>query len=196
MSVSTRGSTPGRRLSRQLPGSWPKLTTTPDVRLQPGERVGSLEVVPAPGHTPGHSAFLDTRDRSLIGGDTFTTIGSPRSPTTTTGASRWPRWRRGTAIRTLSWRAPCAPLTRPAGRRPRRRRPRARRGDGSCDHERWGLMGRSGYTTRGSSHSGGWSATTSGSPADTRPARQAHEDAHAVAVRPRRGARRPSAADR
>ncbi len=60
----------------KLAGSWPKLTTTPDVRLQPGDRVGSLEVVAAPGHTPGHSAFLDTRDRSLIAGDTFTTIGT------------------------------------------------------------------------------------------------------------------------
>jgi glyoxylase-like metal-dependent hydrolase (beta-lactamase superfamily II) len=62
----------------KLPGSWPKLKTTPDVRLQPGDRVGSLEVVAAPGHSPGHSAFLDTRDRSLIAGDTFTTIGGPQ----------------------------------------------------------------------------------------------------------------------
>jgi glyoxylase-like metal-dependent hydrolase (beta-lactamase superfamily II) len=60
----------------KLPGGWPTIKTTPDVRLQPGDRVGSLEVVAAPGHTPGHSAFIDTRDRSLIAGDTFTTIGS------------------------------------------------------------------------------------------------------------------------
>jgi glyoxylase-like metal-dependent hydrolase (beta-lactamase superfamily II) len=57
-------------------GSWPKLATVPDVRLQAGERVGSLEVVPSPGHTPGHVAFLDTRDRTLIAGDVFTTFGS------------------------------------------------------------------------------------------------------------------------
>jgi glyoxylase-like metal-dependent hydrolase (beta-lactamase superfamily II) len=57
-------------------GSWPKLSTVPDVRLAPGERVGSLEVVPSPGHTPGHVAFLDTRDRTLIAGDVFTTFGS------------------------------------------------------------------------------------------------------------------------
>ena len=62
----------------KLPGSWPKLTTTPDVRLKAGDRVGSLEVVAAPGHTPGHSAFLDKRDQSLIAGDTFTTIGGPQ----------------------------------------------------------------------------------------------------------------------
>jgi glyoxylase-like metal-dependent hydrolase (beta-lactamase superfamily II) len=56
-------------------GSWPKLRTTPDVRLAGGERIGSLEVVPTPGHTPGHVSFLDTRDRTVIVGDTFTSIG-------------------------------------------------------------------------------------------------------------------------
>jgi glyoxylase-like metal-dependent hydrolase (beta-lactamase superfamily II) len=60
----------------KLTGSWPKLQTVPDVRLAPGERVGSLEVVPSPGHTPGHVAFLDTRDRTLIAGDVFTSFGS------------------------------------------------------------------------------------------------------------------------
>ncbi|MBV8563768.1 MAG: MBL fold metallo-hydrolase, partial [Actinobacteria bacterium] len=29
----------------------------------------------SPGHTPGHVSFLDTRDGSLIVGDTFTTWG-------------------------------------------------------------------------------------------------------------------------
>jgi glyoxylase-like metal-dependent hydrolase (beta-lactamase superfamily II) len=56
-------------------GSWPKVNTRPDVRLAAGDRVGSLEVVPTPGHSPGHIAFLDTRDRSLIAGDTFTSYG-------------------------------------------------------------------------------------------------------------------------
>jgi glyoxylase-like metal-dependent hydrolase (beta-lactamase superfamily II) len=37
--------------------------------------VGSLEVVEAPGHTPGHVAFLDTRDRTVLAGDVFTTYG-------------------------------------------------------------------------------------------------------------------------
>jgi glyoxylase-like metal-dependent hydrolase (beta-lactamase superfamily II) len=59
----------------KLTGSWPKLTTVPDVRLQAGDRVGNLEVVSSPGHSPGHIAFLDTRDRSLIAGDVFTTYG-------------------------------------------------------------------------------------------------------------------------
>jgi glyoxylase-like metal-dependent hydrolase (beta-lactamase superfamily II) len=61
-------------------GSWPKLQTTPDTRLHGGERIGSLEVVPSPGHTPGHVAFLDTRDRALLAGDTFTTIGRTEIP--------------------------------------------------------------------------------------------------------------------
>lgn len=62
-------------VDRKLTGSWPKLKTVPDVRLQPGDRVGSLEVIPSPGHSPGHVAFLDTRDRTLIAGDVFTSYG-------------------------------------------------------------------------------------------------------------------------
>ena len=57
----------------KLRGSWPKNPKTmPDTRLVGGERIGSLEVIRSPGHTPGHMAFLDTRDRTLIAGDTFT----------------------------------------------------------------------------------------------------------------------------
>ncbi len=32
-------------------------------------------MVATPGHSPGHVAFLDTRDRSVIGGDIFTSYG-------------------------------------------------------------------------------------------------------------------------
>jgi glyoxylase-like metal-dependent hydrolase (beta-lactamase superfamily II) len=57
----------------KLRGTWPKNPRTrADVRLSGGERIGSLEVIPCPGHTPGHVAFLDTRDRTLIAGDTYT----------------------------------------------------------------------------------------------------------------------------
>jgi glyoxylase-like metal-dependent hydrolase (beta-lactamase superfamily II) len=59
----------------KLPGAWPTVKTTPDVRLNAGDRVGSLEVVASPGHTPGHVSFLDTRDRTLIAGDVFTSYG-------------------------------------------------------------------------------------------------------------------------
>jgi glyoxylase-like metal-dependent hydrolase (beta-lactamase superfamily II) len=59
----------------KFPGSWPKVRTRADRRLVPGDRVGSLEVVATPGHTPGHVAYLDTRDRAVIAGDTFTSYG-------------------------------------------------------------------------------------------------------------------------
>ena len=54
-------------------GYFVKVDWEPGRLLGPGDRVGSLEVVPAPGHTPGHVAFLDIRDRSLIAGDAFQT---------------------------------------------------------------------------------------------------------------------------
>lgn len=60
---------------RKLTGSWPSLRTTPDVQLQAGDRVGSLEVHESPGHSPGHVAFLDPRGGVLIAGDVFSTIG-------------------------------------------------------------------------------------------------------------------------
>jgi glyoxylase-like metal-dependent hydrolase (beta-lactamase superfamily II) len=56
-------------------GSWPKLKTAIDVRLQHGNRVGSLEVIDSPGHSPGHVAFRDTRDGTVIASDVFTSIG-------------------------------------------------------------------------------------------------------------------------
>jgi glyoxylase-like metal-dependent hydrolase (beta-lactamase superfamily II) len=56
-------------------GSWPTVRTRPDVLLSHGDRVGSLEVIFSPGHTPGHLAFLDTRDATLVAGDVFTTLG-------------------------------------------------------------------------------------------------------------------------
>lgn len=65
---------------KKPPGSWPKIATTPDTRLTGGERIGSLEVIFTPGHTPGHVAFLDTRDRALIVGDTYIAIGGVDIP--------------------------------------------------------------------------------------------------------------------
>jgi glyoxylase-like metal-dependent hydrolase (beta-lactamase superfamily II) len=56
-------------------GYFVKVDWKPDRLLRPGDRVGSLEVVAAPGHTPGHVAFIDVRDRSLIAGDAFQTRG-------------------------------------------------------------------------------------------------------------------------
>ncbi len=56
-------------------GAWITTTTPPTRLLNEGDRVGSLEVFFSPGHTPGHIAFLDTRDRTLITGDAFQTKG-------------------------------------------------------------------------------------------------------------------------
>jgi glyoxylase-like metal-dependent hydrolase (beta-lactamase superfamily II) len=69
-------------------GGWPKISSRPDTLLVPGQRVGSLEVVAAPGHTPGHVAFLDTRDRTLLCGDTFTTMWGVA--VTSKRLQRWP----------------------------------------------------------------------------------------------------------
>jgi glyoxylase-like metal-dependent hydrolase (beta-lactamase superfamily II) len=56
-------------------GWFVKVAWKPDQLLKAGDRIGSLEVVPSPGHTPGHIAFLDVRDRTLIAGDAFQTRG-------------------------------------------------------------------------------------------------------------------------
>lgn len=50
-----------------------------------GDLVGPLEVIAAPGHTPGHIALLDSRDRTLYCGDAFSTIGG----VATTGRLHW-----------------------------------------------------------------------------------------------------------
>jgi glyoxylase-like metal-dependent hydrolase (beta-lactamase superfamily II) len=59
----------------KLRGSYQTCATRPTRQLAPGDRVGSLKAVAAPGHTPGHMAFFDTRDRALIAGDAFQTRG-------------------------------------------------------------------------------------------------------------------------
>jgi glyoxylase-like metal-dependent hydrolase (beta-lactamase superfamily II) len=61
-------------------GSYKKIETKPTRLLNAGDRVGSLEVVASPGHTPGHVAFLDTRDRTLIAGDAYLTLGGTSVP--------------------------------------------------------------------------------------------------------------------
>ena len=59
----------------EVKGYFVKVDWKPDRLLKPGDRVGSLEVVASPGHTPGHVAFIDVRDRTLIAGDAFQTRG-------------------------------------------------------------------------------------------------------------------------
>ena len=92
---------PGEPADARLRGSYPGARTRPTRLLAPGDRVGSLEVMAAPGHTPGQLAFLDTRDRTLIAGDAFSTVGG-----VATSAAPHPRfplpalatWHRPTAL--------------------------------------------------------------------------------------------------
>ncbi|WP_010276089.1 MBL fold metallo-hydrolase [Paenibacillus senegalensis] len=58
--------------SSPIRGGVPKnIKTQPDQLLQEGDRLGSLEVISTPGHTPGSITLMDTRNRSLIAGDAF-----------------------------------------------------------------------------------------------------------------------------
>jgi glyoxylase-like metal-dependent hydrolase (beta-lactamase superfamily II) len=57
---------------KKLLGS-PGVKSLPSRVLIDGDRVGSLQTIFSPGHTPGHMAYLDVRDGSLIAGDAFTT---------------------------------------------------------------------------------------------------------------------------
>ncbi|WP_407571801.1 MBL fold metallo-hydrolase [Deinococcus altitudinis] len=58
-----------------LRGGYQQIQTPVTRTLSEGDMVGSLRVVSAPGHTPGHIALFDVRDRSLIAGDAFQTAG-------------------------------------------------------------------------------------------------------------------------
>lgn len=57
----------------QLRGGFAGTTTRPTRLVLDGDTIGSLRVIATPGHTPGHLAFLDTRDGTLYAGDSYTT---------------------------------------------------------------------------------------------------------------------------
>jgi glyoxylase-like metal-dependent hydrolase (beta-lactamase superfamily II) len=61
------------------PGPYfPRLRILADHLVDSGDRVGSLLMIQSPGHTPGHVAWFDLRDRTLIAGDAFAGIGGLR----------------------------------------------------------------------------------------------------------------------
>lgn len=49
--------------------------STPTRLLEPGDTVGSLRVIAAPGHSVGHLAFQDERSGAVFCGDVFSTVG-------------------------------------------------------------------------------------------------------------------------
>jgi glyoxylase-like metal-dependent hydrolase (beta-lactamase superfamily II) len=93
---------PGEPIDK-LRGSYPGTKTAPTRTIAPGDLVGSLEAVAAPGHTPGQLAFLDRRDRTLYCADAYSTLGG-----VATSAKANPRfplpalatWHRPTALAT------------------------------------------------------------------------------------------------
>ncbi|HEY2789453.1 MAG TPA: MBL fold metallo-hydrolase [Gaiellales bacterium] len=104
-----------------LRGGWPRVDTRPTRLLEHGDRVGSLRVFAAPGHTPGHIALLDERDATLIAGDAFSTLGG----VSTTGRinRRFPlpgmaTWDRPTANRTAAMLRTLAPAALAVGHGP------------------------------------------------------------------------------
>jgi glyoxylase-like metal-dependent hydrolase (beta-lactamase superfamily II) len=57
----------------ELRGGYTQIETEPTRLVNEGDMIGSLRVIAAPGHTPGHIALMDTRDDTLIAGDAFAT---------------------------------------------------------------------------------------------------------------------------
>ena len=87
----------------KLRGGYPGASTRPTRTFTDGDRVGSLEVHAAPGHTPGQVAFLDPRDGTLFCADAFSTLGGVE--TTARVNRRFPlpalaTWHRPTALAT------------------------------------------------------------------------------------------------
>jgi glyoxylase-like metal-dependent hydrolase (beta-lactamase superfamily II) len=62
--------------------------TAPTRLVGEGDRIGSLQVLATPGHSPGHVSLIDTRDHTLIAGDAVSTLG--RTAVSGDLVWRWP----------------------------------------------------------------------------------------------------------
>jgi glyoxylase-like metal-dependent hydrolase (beta-lactamase superfamily II) len=87
----------------KLRGGYPGTETEPTRKLAAGDRVGSLEAIAAPGHTPGQLAFLDDRDGTLFCADSYSSLGG----VATCAKANWrfplpamATWHRPTALET------------------------------------------------------------------------------------------------
>jgi len=93
---------PGEPESK-LRGSYPGAKTRPTATFTAGERVGSLEIHAAPGHTPGQIAFLDPRDGTLYCADAYSTLSGVATTARTNPRFPLPAlatWDRPTALET------------------------------------------------------------------------------------------------
>ena len=126
-----------RAAGRSCSGGYPGAKTARRATFAPGDRVGSLEVHAAPGHTPGQVAFLDPRDGTLYCADAYSTLGGVA--TTAKPNRRFPlpglaTWHGPTALES---RGRCARST-PRGSRP------ATAGSSSRPARRWTARSRAG----------------------------------------------------
>jgi glyoxylase-like metal-dependent hydrolase (beta-lactamase superfamily II) len=91
---------PGEPIDK-VRGGYPGAKTEPTSLIAPGDRVGSLEAIAAPGHTPGQLAFLDTRDGTLFCADAYSSLGGVSTPAKTNWKfplPAWATWHRPTAL--------------------------------------------------------------------------------------------------
>lgn len=92
---------PGEPADAKVRGSIPGVTTRPTRLVGDGDTVGSLQVIASPGHTPGHIALFDPRDRTLIAGDAYATVGGVSTSARPTAPFPIPAlvaWHRPTAL--------------------------------------------------------------------------------------------------
>ncbi len=85
----------------KLRGSYQTCKTRPTRLLHDGDRVESLTVIAAPGHTPGQIAFLDARESNLIVGDAFHFLGGVAVSGTLKWRfpfPAWATWSKGAAL--------------------------------------------------------------------------------------------------
>jgi glyoxylase-like metal-dependent hydrolase (beta-lactamase superfamily II) len=86
-----------------IPGKFVAVNFAPAQLLSEGDRIGSLEAIAAPGHTPGQLAFLNHEDGTLIAGDAFTAFGGLRvvyDGPWYFPLAKWPTWHAPTALAT------------------------------------------------------------------------------------------------
>ena len=83
-----------------LPGDSRAVGIRPSRLVADGDAIGSLRVLATPGHTPGHLAFLDTRDAPCTPGTPSPPLAGWRPAPWCPGGTRWPGPRPGTAAST------------------------------------------------------------------------------------------------